>query len=313
MGLFKRNKKIPQPTDRIEWVTATARRILAERGIEATVQHGEKPEDLVLIDADRRCYPLFTVLAKTDGASIAEAEDIIADHISPLLTFDKTLDIANFSPEELRLRIRTRLLHASEGQPDGPSLRYARPFSDGIVIALCIDLPNAVMMLSDENIRTLALGEDELYAFGQLNTDREAIDQRYEASPGVEVIVGNSLFTASKAANLPAVIGSAPFGTFFTIPYRHMLITLPLTGPETLEAVQQLIGVTMQAIGDGLVPGGALSLNVHFSRGGVVTPVSSIDETGKMTLRVDERLRQALEDSATTGEDLGTAEGSADS
>ncbi|MHC2186465.1 hypothetical protein ACVLV4_002123 [Rathayibacter agropyri] len=299
MALFKRSKKRPQPTDRIEWVTATARRILAERGVETTVKHGKKPEEVMLVGAGGQIYPLFTLLAKTNGASTAEAEHIIAEHLAPLPSSAAMPDIANFSPEELRVRIRTRLLNNAEGQPDEPTLHYARPFSDDIFLALCIDLPHTVIVLTDANMRTLALGEDELYAFGQLNTDREAIDQRYEASPGVEVVVGNSLFTASKAANLPAILGSAPFGTLFTVPHRHMLITLRLTGPETLESVENLIGVTMRAIGHGLVPGGVISPNVHFSRGGLVSSISSIDETGTMTIRVDDRLRQALEDSAT--------------
>ncbi|PPG96646.1 hypothetical protein C5C00_08340 [Rathayibacter rathayi] len=47
-----------------------------------------------------------------------------------------------------------------------------------------------------------------------------------------------------------------------------------------------------------------LSPNVSFARGSSVTKVSSIDETGTMTF--DERLRQALEVSATAGEGLGT-------
>ncbi|KZX20884.1 hypothetical protein [Rathayibacter tanaceti] len=287
--------------------------MLAEQGVETTVRHGENPEDVELVSADARRFALFTVLAKTLGAPIDEAETIIADHIGWLVSSADMPDLAGFSPEELRSRIRTRLLSSRDNQPDDFPFRYARPFSEGIVIALCIDLPGCVVALTDSAIGTLALGEDELYAFGQLNTDREPVDQRYEATPGIEVIVGDSLFTASKAANLPAVIGSAPFGTFFTVPSRHTLITLPLTGPQTLDAVSDLVTVTMRIIGDGLVPGGVMSLNVHFSRGGVVTTVSSIDESGTMTLRIDERLRQALEESAAIGEELGTADGPVDS
>lgn len=48
-GLIRRRKDQPQPADRIEWVTATARRILAERGIETTIQHGDQPEDVTLV------------------------------------------------------------------------------------------------------------------------------------------------------------------------------------------------------------------------------------------------------------------------
>jgi hypothetical protein len=296
MGFFGRSRKGPQLSDRFEWVTASARRNLAERGIETTVQHGEKPEDVTLIAADSQRYPLFSVLAKTEGMSVAEAERIIAAHIDGLVTSADWPTPAEFSAEELRVRIRTRLLSGGESRPNEPTFHYARPFSDDIIVALCIDLPETVLVISDVNIGTLALGEDELYALGQLNTDLEPIDQRFEASPGVEVIVGDSLFTASKAANLPAVIGSSPFGTLFTVPHRNMLITLPITGPETLKALEHLLGVTMRVIGDGLVPGGVISSNVHFSREGKASRVSSMDEAGAVSVHVDERLQQALEE-----------------
>ena len=79
------------------------------------------------------------------------------------------------------------------------------------------------------------------YAYGQFNTDREPVDDRFEPSPGVHVFIGDSLFTASKAANLPAVIGASPLGTLLTLPHRHMLIALPITGPETVAAVEHLV------------------------------------------------------------------------
>ncbi|MFB2583747.1 hypothetical protein [Herbiconiux liukaitaii] len=153
--------------------------------------------------------------------------------------------------------------------------------------------------MTDANVGTLALGLDELYAFGQLNTDAEPVDRRFEPFPGIEVIVGDSLFTASKAANLPAVLGSAPWGTLFTVPHRHMLVALPITGPETIGAVQQLVAYTVQIVGDGLVPGGVISPDVHFSRDGIVSRVSSTTPDGRITLHVDARLQHALETATT--------------
>ncbi len=153
-----------------------------------------------------------------------------------------------------------------------------------------------MQFVTDANVHTLALDLDELYALGQLNTDREPIDVRFEPAPGIHAILGDSLFTASKAANLPAVIGSAPFGTLFTVPHRPMLIMLPISGPETVPAVQQLLSMTMQTLRSGPQPGGVLSPDVHFSRNGQVSRVSSIDESGSVSINVDARLQQALEE-----------------
>lgn len=297
MGLFGRKKEpAPQPADRFEWVTATARRLLAVQGIETTIEHGGRPEDVTLVGADTQRYPLFTVLAKTEGAAAVDAERIIAEHLSGLLSAASAPEPADFLADELRQRIRTRLLSSGDERPNEPTFHYARRFSDDIIMVLCIDLPESVIVVSDTNIGTLALSEEELYALGQSNTDREPTDERIEAPHGIEVIAGDSLFVASKAANLTAVVGSSPFGTLFTVPHRHMLIVLPITGPETLKAVEHLVGMTMRVIGDGLVPGGVISPNVHFFRGGEVSRVSTLDEAGNVGIHVDERLQQALEE-----------------
>ncbi len=300
MGLFRRRKSEPQPADRIEWVAATARRLLAERGVEATIAHDaqpdSQPEDVALVADSGRRYPLFNAIAKTRGLTADEASRVIAEHLDNLLDAQGSTPLEQLSAEQLRQQVRTRLLAGGQGRPDEPTFAYARAFSDGILLVLCVDFPRSVQFIADAHLDQLALSLDELYAFGQLNTDREPIDERFEPAPGVQAILGDSLFTASKAANLPAVIGSAPFGTLFTVPHRHMLIMLPLRGPETLAAVEQLVGITMQVLRGGPVPGGVLSPDIHFSRDHQVSRVSSIDETGAVSINVDERLQKALED-----------------
>lgn len=296
MGLFQRRKSGPQPADRIEWVTATARRMLAERGVEATIAHDAQPEDVALVAESGMRYPLFNAIAKTQGMTADEASRVIGEHLDSLLDAESATPLEQLTAEQLRQQIRTRLLPGGQGRADEPTFAYARAFSDGIILVLCVDFPRSVLFVSDANLHELALSLDELYAFGQLNTDREPIDERFEPAPGIEGVFGDSLFTASKAANLPAVIGSSPFGTLFTVPHRHMLIMLPIRGPETVAAVGQLMAITMQVLRGGPPPGGVLSPDIHFSRDHQVSRVSSIDETGAVSINVDERLQQALED-----------------
>ena len=296
MGLFRRRKDEPQPPDRIEWVTSTARRIFAERGIETTIAHNAQPEDITLVATDGQLYPLFNAFAKTHGATAEQASQILAEHIDNLLDAHSAVSIEHLSAEELRQQARTRILPGGESRPNEPTFRYARPFSDGLILALCVDFPRSVQFITDANVDGLDLSLDELYAYGQLNTDREPVDERFEPSPGVQVFIGESLFTASKAANLPAVIGASPLGTLFTLPHRHMLIALPITGPETLTAVEHLVALTMQVLSSEPPPGGVISANVLFSRNQEVSRVSSIDEQGTVSIKVDERLQQALEE-----------------
>jgi hypothetical protein len=295
VGLFGRRKADgQQPADRVEWVTSTARRMLAERGVETTVAHGAKPEDVTLIASDTQRYPLYNAIAKTEGASIGEATAIISAHLDGLL--EKSPTIAELSADELRERIRTRILDAGPSAPGQPTFEYARPFAEGLIVVLCIDFPKSVSFVSDGSLADLALGLDELYALGQLNTDREPIDERFEPVPGLQAIAGDSLFIASKAANLPAVFGSAPHGTLFAVPHRQLLIALPITGAESVTALNDLVRLTLHIVSRGPHPGGIVSPDVYFSRDHVVERISSIDEEGSVSVVVGERLQRAFEE-----------------
>ena len=258
--------------------------------------HDAQPEDVTLVASGGQRYPLFNVVAKTQGATAGDASRMIAEHIDNLLDAEGAISLEQLSAEQLRQQVRTRILPAGEGGANEPTFRYARPFADRLIVALCVDFPRSVQFVTDDNLGGLALALDDLYAFGQLNTDREPVDERFEPSPGIQAIIGDSLFTASKAANLPAAIGAAPFGTLFTVPHRHMLIVLPITGPETVAAVEHLVGVTMQVLSSGPPPGGTLSTDIHFSRDHEVSRVSSIDDAGAVSIHVDARLQQALEE-----------------
>ncbi|MDR6970765.1 hypothetical protein [Leifsonia shinshuensis] len=296
MGLFRRRKDEPQPEDRIEWVTSVARRILAEQGVETTIEHGAEPEDVRLIAVDGQVYPLFNAFAKTHGATAEQATKAIAEHIENLLVAQGEPSPAELSADELRRQVRTRILPGGEGRPNEPTFRYARPFTDELIVALCVDFPTTIHFINDSHIDDLALSLDELYAYGQLNTDQEPVGEHFEPAPGIHVIVGDSLFTASKAANLPAVLGAAPLGTLFTLPHRHILIAAPITGPETLAAVEHLVNLTQQVLSGGPPPGGVISADVLFSRNRQVSRVSSMDEHGEVSIVVDDRLQEALEE-----------------
>ena len=235
-------------------------------------------------------------MAKTQGATAEAATRIIGEHIDFLLDDSGAISLEQLSADQLRQQVRSRILPAAEGSPNEPTFRYARPFGDRLMVALCVDFPRSVQYVTDDNLTGLSLNLDDLHTFGQMNTDREPVDERFEPSPGIQVISGDSLFTASKAANLPAAIGTSPFGTLFTVPHRHMLIVLPVTGPETLTALEHLAAMTMRVLGSGLPPGGVLSPDIHFSRDEEVSRVSSIDDAGVFSIEVDARLQRAIEE-----------------
>jgi hypothetical protein len=119
-------------------------------------------------------------------------------------------------------------------------------------------------------VSELALPVDEVYAYGQRNTDAEPIAEQGEITAGVRYVTGGSLFTASKAANLgalvPSVFGPAPRGLLFGVPNRELIAYTVPDGPESIPAINALVGFV-----DGFThdparvhPGGVLSGDVYF-------------------------------------------------
>ncbi|MGW8431654.1 hypothetical protein ACWGJ9_11225 [Curtobacterium citreum] len=205
---------------------------------------------------------------------------------------------AHLTADDVRTRVRTQLLRTDHADrfAERHTFDYARPLSDGLMVGLCLDFPDDVVTITDEALNGLPLGEEELFAFGQLNTDKEPVDERREVMPGLYLVAGESFFVAAKAANFPGVLGSVPYGVLFTVPQRHLLLALPVTGEQTLPMVQHLLGATVQVITGAQVPGGVLSPDVHFSRGGEVTRMTSVGDDGRVVFAADARLGQAFED-----------------
>ncbi|MCJ1715735.1 hypothetical protein [Curtobacterium sp. VKM Ac-2922] len=272
MGLFGRKQRAAPP------LVDLAHRVLAERGVETSVEGDPAdPATVRLVAQDGQVYLLENLAAQLRGETPDRQIAIAEEHFDRMLLAQREPAAEALSADDLRDRIRVRLL--ADDSADPTDLSYARPFAPGLVLALCLDNPTTVTTLSASTLPKLALGVDELFAIGQLRTDDEPVDDRSEIAPGVHVVEGESLFTASKAANLPALFGAAPYGTVFTVPNRHLLIAAPISGPESLAAVQSLAGVFAQLISsDPHHPGGLVSPHLLFSRNGAVSVVSGFDD-----------------------------------
>lgn len=297
MAWFGRRRDQPDAPS----LVVLAQRALAERGMETTVEvlPGEHAR---LVGADGRVFLLENLASQVDGEAPAVQADLVADHFDRMIQAYSEPAPEELGPDELRARIRMRVLSEHSGTPSDPAdLSYARPFAPGLVLGLCVDYPTMVSTLSASSLPKLALGIDELFALGQLNTDDEPVDGHAEIAPGVFVVEGESLFVASKAVNLPALFGAAPFGTVFAIPHRHLLLAAPIRDAESIQAVQTLAGMLLQVLSttDRGLPGGQLSPLLFFSRNGQVSAVSGFDEeTGAMRIEIDERFQTALEQAA---------------
>ena len=104
-----------------------------------------------------------------------------------------------------------------------------------------------------EGLRCRPLGVDELFHYGQLNTDAITITITQKSGP-TTCLSGPSPFIAAKAANMPAVIKQhaieAPHGLFAIIPQQHLLFVAPATPNDLYGQLQTLVDFARFAIID---------------------------------------------------------------
>jgi len=203
-------------------------RRLHDAGISATPHIDSHTGDIYLkVDGWRRINVenLIDELAQTDPST---HEVTIERWVAFIMESGRIAEQSVTDPDELRQRVRTRIIPANLAA--NPHLSYARPFPGGLALALCLDFPNTVTTVSNGHLEKYPLSLDELYHWGQINTDNEAIDEHTTCGPFTG-IAGESLFIASKAAHIASLVSTlhidAPHGLLFAIPDRSVLLYAP--------------------------------------------------------------------------------------
>ena len=203
-------------------------RRLHDAGISATPHVDSHTGDIYLkVDGWRRINVenLIDELAQTDPS---KHEVRIERWVAFIMESGRIAEQSITDPDELRQRVRTRIIPADLAAD--PHLSYARPFPGGLALALCLDFPNTVTTVTNEHLDKYPLSLDELYHWGQINTDNEAIDEHTVCGPFTG-IAGESLFIASKAAHIASLVSTlhidAPHGLLFAIPDRSVLLYAP--------------------------------------------------------------------------------------
>ena len=104
----------------------------------------------------------------------------------------------DISPTQLKSLIRTRLL------PDDADLDfgYGKKIAPGLNLVLSIDTPTMVQTLTPASLKLMPFTPEELYEFGQANTDNEALETELIAEP-VWAAKGDSWYIAGKLGNIP--------------------------------------------------------------------------------------------------------------
>lgn len=167
--------------------------------------------------------------------------------------------------DALLASVRSRLLHASLAA----EYAYARSFAPGLIEVLCLDRPTHVEIVSDKTLSPLDCSLDELFARGRRNTAAEPIDEILDED-GVRVVLGDSLFIASKPTDMPALLRqldiTAPHGVLVAVPSRSVLLIRPVEPDEALADLVSVAQVAFSALPEDAPgsPNGLVSANVYY-------------------------------------------------
>ncbi|MDL9936946.1 hypothetical protein QSJ18_09360 [Gordonia sp. ABSL1-1] len=270
--------------DQVAWIRARALATLTENGVEAIAD--DNGVDLV---ADGHRMPLDNALAKCRAANPDDWSAIVEQHFGALARQAAQPGVDQLTGDQLASQVRTRLVHIDDLRvPIDPSTvidmtEYALPVADDLAAVLCIDFPETVTYLNSERARSLDL--PALYTHGQANTDAEPLDEVFTTDEGrIAVGYGSSLFVASKALNMPALLhrifGSTdtPHGVVFATPNRNEVLLHRISADNSITAIGSLASLAAARF-DGAV--GAVSPNIYFWHQGTYLRISTADPVEK--------------------------------
>ncbi|MFJ8228641.1 hypothetical protein ACIQ9E_01595 [Streptomyces sp. NPDC094448] len=260
---------------------AQVREAFAEQGLEVTVY-----ADVVVDSAGRQfgLVNLAAVLHNDDRGPRAWA-GLVRRHVGMVLrTMDAPSALDTLSTEQIRSQLYPRVLSADGFDRD--SFGYARALAPGLYEVLALDLPESVMMLTDEALEPLGrlsyLREQALYNLRGLPLEGH---ETVKGDNGLrfEVVAGDSFYTASRVLTLESVVREVtggtmtPDGALVAFPFRHRLAFHVIRDAGLIPALNAMTSFAASGYAD--TPG-AISPYVYWWRGGTLTQLSDHDRDG---------------------------------
>lgn len=221
-----------------------ARQGFAEAGLEVTVYADH------LVDNSGRQFGLANVAAVCHNADRGEREwrALTATHAARIVRgMDAPSPFETMSRAELLAATYLRVMPTADLAP--VRVDYSRTVADGISEVLNVDLPETVVTYLDEHVEELGPLED-LRRAGLANLRRVPIDehQRVAAPQGaaLDVVMGDSVFTASKLLVLDELLGEMGVtdvdenGVLVVAPFRNQLAFHAIRDATALPAINGL-------------------------------------------------------------------------
>ncbi|MER6997102.1 hypothetical protein [Streptomyces sp. NPDC000410] len=309
MGLFRRGPKrdgddVPRDAEfaffserESALFRGQVREAFAEQGLEVTVYAD------VVADSSGRQFGLGNLAAvcHNDDRGPRVWPDVIRQHVGMVLrTMDAPSALDTLSPEQIRAQLYPRVIGV-DGL-DTTTFGYARTLAPGLYEILALDLPESVMMLSDEALEPL----------GDVPGLRERAMDNLRALPveghetimdtggmTFEVVVGNSFYTASRVLALDALVRQltgqhiTENGALVALPFRHQLAFHVIRDAGVIPSLNAMAAFAASGYED--TPG-AITPYVYWWRAGTLTQLSDRDADGEgLRIVVGEDFQELLE------------------
>ena len=257
-------------------------RRLDEAGISAMFGINEANKHMLLFLNDSVECDIQDLVIDLLNSDPATHRNTVELWVSYLMDRTRMSENEMYDPDELRQRVRTEF---TIGNPaTDPRYSYARPYPGGLALTLRVAHATTMSRLSDDELAHITLSVDELFYYGQKNTDNVPIDYQEQCGP-VTCFSTQSAFVSAKAANMPALMSRfeihAPHGLFFMIPAKHMICYAPADPANISEQLATLADFSRLPVIATIMqdPDAVLSRNIfYYSPEGTYETITQDDD-----------------------------------
>ncbi|MBT2389102.1 hypothetical protein [Streptomyces sp. ISL-1] len=284
---------------------AQVREAFAESGLEVTVYAD------VVTDSAGRQFGLANLAAvcHNDDRGPRAWPELVRQHVGMVLrTMDAPSALDTLPTEQIRAQLYPRVVGRDGFNPE--NFGYARPLAPDLYEIIALDLPESVMMLTDEALEPLGdlqyLRDQALYNLRGLpveghETVKDAEGMRFE------VVLGDSFYTASRVLALDSVVRQVTGeqltddGALVAMPFRHQLAFHAIHDAGMISALDGMASFAASSYVD--TPG-AISPYVYWWRQGTLTQLSDHDEDGDgLRIVIGDEFQELLERLVAKGQE----------
>ena len=213
---------------------------------------------------------------------------VVERHISGLFSRRSEPTDDELSDDEILSLVKARLIPSTYlPESHRAAFTYRRAIVNDLEAILMLDHPETVSTVPDAIVSRFDADHLWQTAIVAVSAEPLAEMQTLDAGSGpFHLIATESMFTASRALDIPALLAragvpSAPHGVLFAVPSRHHLAFHVVEGPSALQVVHGMAQFAQMAFSDGV---GEISANVYYWSAAGYEQVTTTREDGPVTV-----------------------------